>query len=167
MVKGGYQIINFNGVKFIKNTPMKLSNIYDKIEGTDKAILLSGLNVNGVDYRDIMCTPIVNETSYVIKAFDFSIDISDTDIVTVGDDIIDLGEINVATAGTHNVSQYVYNLLEDCINGKFSTLRAYYDTSRCYFNIVFSDPSNKSIQVNVNGNPRNISLQNKDQIIIS
>lgn len=88
MVKGGYQIINFNGVELKKGTPKQISNIYDKIEGTDKSILLSGLNVNGVDYRDIFCESIVVGDGYVIKAFGFKISISDIDKVTVEDDII-------------------------------------------------------------------------------
>lgn len=139
MVKGGYQIIDFNGVELRKNISMQFSNIYEKIEGTSKAILLSGLNVDGIDYRDVFCTPIVIGSSYVIKVFNFRIYISDDDIVRVEDEILFLGDnISLTDSNEQEVSPYVYNRLEECLRGNFSTFKAG-DNNPEYITIVGCD----------------------------
>lgn len=52
MTKGGYQILNFSNYKFSKDTMHIIKDIYEKINGTKKVILVSGLTVDGKEYRD-------------------------------------------------------------------------------------------------------------------
>lgn len=168
MVKGGYQIINFNGVKFTKNTSMQLSNIYDKIEGTNKAILLSGLNVDGVDYRDVMCTPIVIGDSYVIKVFGFRIYISDIDIVSVEDEILFLGDgVDIGTSTGFTLSPYVYNRLRECIKGDLRTIKCLYDGTYVYFNLLSVASTLNSLYFVLFSDFKNIVLQGDNEITIN
>lgn len=53
MLKGGYQIINFEETELTKDVGMVFSNIHDKITTTRKAILVSGLNIGGKLLRDV------------------------------------------------------------------------------------------------------------------
>lgn len=162
MVKGGYQIINFSGVEFTKNTPMQLSNIYDKIEGTDKAILLSGLNVNGIDYRDVMCTPIVIGNSYVIKAFGFRIYISDIDIVTVEDEILSLDGYDFSVNPSQTVSYGIYNRLQECLNGNYRTFKIGYNDSIYYSTFIGSHPESNMLYFVIGTEIKTLYIENNE-----
>lgn len=165
MVKGGYQIINFSGVEFTKDTPMQLSNIYDKIEGTDKAILLSGLNVNGIDYRDVMCTPIVIGNSYVIKVFGFRIYISDIDIVRVEDEILDTNwDFNDVS---FIVNDNVMSRFVECLYGNYNTFKATQEGIDLYFTVIASKPDSRELYIVVDGAVKNIMLTGANQVEIS
>lgn len=83
MVKGGYQIINLGGVAHTLNIGMQHENLYGRIEGTQKPILLSGLNIGGFDYHDVYVEPKVVGSSYVIEAYGYSISINDNDVVVI------------------------------------------------------------------------------------
>ena len=63
MTKGGYQIINFNDVDL--STPKTIKGIYSKIANTRKALLFSGVKVNGMLCRDTFVTVENAGTSYV------------------------------------------------------------------------------------------------------
>lgn len=96
MVKGGYQIINFDGVEFRTGISMQCEGLYEKIEGTRKAILLSGLTVDGKEYHDVYINPQIFTYSFLFDCGDFILDISDRDICTVYPKNIHLGYDGVA-----------------------------------------------------------------------
>ena len=89
MLTGGYQIINLNDENHSLGTGKVHEGIYEKIEGTRKPILLSGIVVGGVEYHDTYIFPTVNDTSYVAVVgrnptanTELHINIEDTDVVT-------------------------------------------------------------------------------------
>ena len=85
MVKGGYQIIDLGNKKLTIGTGMVYDGIYDKIEGTRKAILVSGLNVGGTEYHDTFVELTVSGTDYTGTIYGKTITISDKNVVTVTD----------------------------------------------------------------------------------
>ena len=64
MQKGGYQIINLNDHPHTSGVGVVHEGIYEKIEGTRKPILLSGITVDAVEYHDIYIFPTVNGSNY-------------------------------------------------------------------------------------------------------
>lgn len=92
MLKGGYQIIDLQNKNHELGVGMLHEGIYDKIEGTRKAILLSGITFEGSELHDCFVVPSVNGSSFVcpITAVTGSntvrtilVTITDTDVVTV------------------------------------------------------------------------------------
>ena len=89
MVKGGYQIINLDGHNHTSGVGAVHEGIYDKIEGTSKPILLSGIVINAVEYHDTYIFPCVNGSNYVAVVGEnpttnerIVINIQDNDVVT-------------------------------------------------------------------------------------
>lgn len=89
MVKGGYQIINLNEHAHTSGVGAIHEGIYDRIEGTRKPILLSGIVVDGVEYHDTYIFPCVNGTNFVAVVGEnpttnkrIVINIQDNDVVT-------------------------------------------------------------------------------------
>ena len=89
MVKGGYQIINLEGHPHTSGEGAVHEGIYDKIEGTSKPILLSGIVVNAIEYHDTYIFPCVNGSNYVAVVGEnpttnqrIVINIQDNDVVT-------------------------------------------------------------------------------------
>lgn len=89
MTKGGYQIINLNDHPHTSGVGAVHEGIYDKIEGTRKAILLSGIIIDGVEYHDTYIFPTVNGTNYVAVVGvnpttneEYVVNIQDNDVVT-------------------------------------------------------------------------------------
>lgn len=85
MTKGGYQIIDLQNKKLTKDVGMVFDGIYEKIKGTRKAILLSGLNVDGVEYRDIFVETIKLGPTYSLKCFAEADNINFSGVVTIED----------------------------------------------------------------------------------
>lgn len=83
MLKGGYQIIDLQNKKLESGVGMVYEGVYDKIDGTRKAILISGLNVGGTEYHDTFVELTVNVSNYEGAIYGKSITISDADVVTV------------------------------------------------------------------------------------
>lgn len=83
MQKGGYQIIDLKNKELTSGVGMTYEGIYDKIEGTRKAILVSGLNLEGTEYHDSFVDFTVNNTVFEGTIFGNAITISDEDVVTV------------------------------------------------------------------------------------
>ena len=86
---GGYQIIDFNGYDFTSaNHSVVIDGIYEKIEGTMKPILLTGVVLDGVEQRNAFVNLEVYEGTYRIMSSYYSggyivnITISDNDVVT-------------------------------------------------------------------------------------
>lgn len=89
MVKGGYQIINLDNHPHTSGVGTVHDGIYEKIEGTKKPILLSGIVVNAIEYHDAYIFPCVNGTNFVAIVGEnpttnerIVINIQDNDVVT-------------------------------------------------------------------------------------
>lgn len=65
MNKGGYQILDLSGNNFTVGASQYVRGAYDKIEGTRKVILVSGLEVEGVEYRDAFVDFTVSAGNFV------------------------------------------------------------------------------------------------------
>lgn len=83
MKSGGYQIIDLQNKKLTKDVGMLFDGIYEKIEGTRKPIMLSGLNVDGVEYRDIFVEIYNLGSTYSLKCFTAYDDINFSGVVTI------------------------------------------------------------------------------------
>lgn len=83
MVKGGYQIIDLTNKPLTSGVGMVFDGVYDKVEGTHKAILVSGLNVGGTEYHDSFVDFTVAGTAFMGTIYGKTIKIEDTDVVTV------------------------------------------------------------------------------------
>lgn len=84
MKKGGYQIID------LKNTPltsgsgaMVIDGIYSSIESTNKAILVSGIVIDGVEHNDTFVELTEDGSNYVGTMYGKTITIQDNDVVSV------------------------------------------------------------------------------------
>lgn len=107
--KGGYKIID------LKNNDLTSSNtidgIYDAIEGNyGKPILLSGIVIDSVEKDDIFVNVEVSGSDYIIKAYDRTITITSSDVVTSVEGGNHLYEYNIILEfDNKNVTtQYVY-----------------------------------------------------------
>ena len=87
MFRGGYKIIDFRDTAFIKGgAAMTIDGIHDAIEGSyRKPLVLSGLNIDGVEYGDCYAIPVVNQSAFefTIYNFDIRITVQSTNAVTV------------------------------------------------------------------------------------
>lgn len=122
MLKGGYQIINFEGINFTRGETKKIDGIYEKIEGTTKALLISGLSLDGVNIRDFFTIPTVKNGKYHITYGDKTIVIDDNDNVVFSHPkaktyIIDVGSINEWVASV-NISNPITEAFVDKFRGE-------------------------------------------------
>lgn len=83
MQKGGYQIIDLQNKQLESGTGAVFKGVFEKIEGTRKAILISGLNVGGTEYHDTFVELTVNGSQYEGTIYGKTITISGDDTVTV------------------------------------------------------------------------------------
>lgn len=83
MLRGGYQIIDLKHKKLVAASNISLPGIYNRIESTTKPLLLSNINVNGVEKHDSFITPTISGTNYVITIYGLKLTIASSDIVTV------------------------------------------------------------------------------------
>lgn len=65
MTKGGYQILDLSGISFTVGITKYVKGAYEKIEGTRKVILISGLEVDGTEYRDCFVDFYVDNANFV------------------------------------------------------------------------------------------------------
>ena len=88
MVKGGYQIIDLKNKELQLGVGMVYDGIYDLLESTRKVVLVSGLNIDGTEYKDMFLNfGVVGSEFHAIIIFDITntllITINDNDIVTI------------------------------------------------------------------------------------
>lgn len=108
--KGGYKIID------LKNNDLTSSNtiegIYDAIEGNyGKPILLSGIVIDSVEKDDIFVNVEVSGSDYVIKAYDRTITITSSDVVTSVEGGNHLYYVNVYNNITTDNDDFYINLV--------------------------------------------------------
>lgn len=83
MLKGGYQIINLDGVDLRTDIGMQYEGLYEKIEGTRKPIIISGISIDGTEYHDAYVTPKVIGGSYEFDVYGYHFRVQDNDVVSV------------------------------------------------------------------------------------
>ena len=84
MIKGGYKIIDFKDTPFETGGATMIEGIYDTVEASHrKPLLLSGLNIDGIERNDVYATPTLSGSNYVFTAHGKTITITDTDAVSV------------------------------------------------------------------------------------
>lgn len=85
MIKGGYKIIDFKDVPFeTGGSAKKIDGIYDSLIGSyRKPLLISGLNIDGIECNDVYATLTFSGANYVFTAYGKTITITDADAVSV------------------------------------------------------------------------------------
>ena len=83
MVKGGYQIIDLRDVNHQLGVGQTHYGIYDKIEGTRKVLLFSGITIAGAEYHDTYVELSVKGSNFEGTLYGYKISIADTDVVTI------------------------------------------------------------------------------------
>lgn len=87
-MKGGYKILDFNGYTFSTSTTSApkstiIDGIYERIEGSDKAFLIEGYNLDGVEYKAFFTAFVVTGGSFVTIFNNHYITISANDKIVV------------------------------------------------------------------------------------
>lgn len=91
MKKGGYQIIDFDGIILEDAVGHVVDGIYEAIEGSKKVLLISGLNYNNgedeFEVRDFFSTPKLQGSNFIIQIpnTNYTLNIQDNDVVTLTD----------------------------------------------------------------------------------
>lgn len=83
-MNGGYVIVDFKGVNLTSENASVIVGIYESIEASHhKAILVSGVTIDGVEQRDTFVNPSINDGSFVFTAYGHTITVSAEDSVTI------------------------------------------------------------------------------------
>lgn len=83
-MNGGYVIVDFKGVNLTKEKASVIAGIYESIEASHhKAILVSGVTIDGVEQRDTFINPTVNASNFVFTAYGHTITVSAEDNITI------------------------------------------------------------------------------------
>lgn len=87
-MKGGYKILDFNGYTFSTSSTSApksttIDGIYERIEGSDKAFLIEGYNLDGVEYKAFFTAFVVTDGSFVTIFNNHYITISANDKIVV------------------------------------------------------------------------------------
>lgn len=84
MLRGGYKIVDFKDVNITSDAGGTVVGIFEEIEGSyRKALLVSGVTIDGVEQRDTWITPSVNEGSYVFTAYGKTFTVKNDDTITI------------------------------------------------------------------------------------
>lgn len=83
-MNGGYKILDFKDVNITSDAGATVVGIFDEIEGSHrKAILVSGVTLDGVEQRDTFVDPIVNVGSYTFTAYGKTFTITNENKITI------------------------------------------------------------------------------------
>lgn len=81
---GGYVIIDFKDINITSETGVTVVGIFNDIESSGrKAILVSGVTLDGVEQRDVFVEPIVNSGNYTFTAYGHTFTVTHDDGVTI------------------------------------------------------------------------------------
>lgn len=84
MLKGGYKIIDFQDVNILAEGGAVVIGIYEEIEKSHrKAILISGVTIDGVEKPDCFIDCEVQDSSYTFSAYGKSFTITAEDKITI------------------------------------------------------------------------------------
>lgn len=83
-MNGGYKILDFKDVNITSDSGATVVGIFEEIEGSHrKAILVSGVTLDGVEQRDTFVDPIVNAGSYTFTAYGKTFTITNENKITI------------------------------------------------------------------------------------
>lgn len=83
-LKGGYKIIDFKDINLVTGVGISITGVYDAIKSNyRKAILISGISINGVKMADSFVQLSVVSGNYTGTLYGKTITITDTDVVTI------------------------------------------------------------------------------------
>lgn len=83
-LKGGYKIIDFKDINLVTGTASTITGVYDAIKSNyRKAILISGIVIDGVEKADAFVELTVNTSNYVGSLYGKTLTITNADKVTV------------------------------------------------------------------------------------
>lgn len=84
MKKGGYAIVDFADTNIVSDTGATIAGVYTAIEGSyRKAILISGVTIDGVEKRDCFVCPEISEGNFTFSAYGKTFTITAEDKVTI------------------------------------------------------------------------------------
>lgn len=84
MLKGGYHIVDFKDVNITTGTVVTVVGVYESIESSHrKAILLSGVTIDGVEKTDCFVDCEISDGNYQFTAYGKSWAITNADEITV------------------------------------------------------------------------------------
>lgn len=84
MLKGGYDIIDFKDVNITTETGATITGIYNAIAASyRKALLVSGITLDGVEQRDCFIDCTHAENSYTFTAHGKTFTITNEDKITI------------------------------------------------------------------------------------
>lgn len=84
MLRGGYHIVDFKDVNITTAEGATISGIYEEIEGSyRKAILVSGVTIDGVEQRDTFVDATHTENNYSFTAYGKTFTITNEEKVTI------------------------------------------------------------------------------------
>lgn len=83
-MRGGYQIIDLKNKNFTTGVGIVFEGVYDLLEGTRKAILFTGIQVDDTEFGDTFVELDVEGSAYIGIIYGTTIKIEDTDVITIG-----------------------------------------------------------------------------------
>lgn len=84
MKRGGYHIVDFKDVNITTAEGAVITGIYEEIEGSyRKAILVSGVTIDGVEQRDTWVDPVSGDNNYTFTAYGKTFTVANTETVTI------------------------------------------------------------------------------------
>lgn len=84
MLKGGYHVLDLGDVNITSESGATVSGVYESIEGSHrKAILLSGVTIDGVEYRDTFVDAESSDNTYTFTAHGKTFTVSNSDSITI------------------------------------------------------------------------------------
>lgn len=98
---GGYKIINLEGYSFTSNVGITVDGIFEQIESNNKPILVSGLEIDGVEVKDFFTLFNVSSSNFVGNSvLNFSGTTLTAYVITVS--AVDLVTITSLTVGDNS-----------------------------------------------------------------
>lgn len=84
MLKGGYHIVDFRDVNITTGTGVTVAGVYESIEENHrKAILISGVTIDGVEKPDCFVDCEIADSNYTFTAYGKTFTVTNADLVTV------------------------------------------------------------------------------------
>lgn len=80
MANGGYRIIDLKNVS-LGSTAKDVAGVYDAINGTNKQLLLTNINIGGTKYHDTIIDVKVSSTKFVWTVYGYNFEVTTADKV--------------------------------------------------------------------------------------
>lgn len=82
-MNGGYKIVDFKDQNITSDAGITVVGIYEAVENTRKAILVSGITLDGVEQRDAFVEPTNAENNFTFTAYGRTFTVTNEDTVSV------------------------------------------------------------------------------------